>query len=111
MGTKTVIHRFSDVSGATLDSSKKPTLFSVDDKGYEIDLTDAEFSEFQEVLERCVSAAHQLSGKRSAGRPRPAKPDLAKIREWAEANGYSVAPRGRIAQNVVDAYDKATAIA
>ncbi|CAN3132137.1 histone-like nucleoid-structuring protein Lsr2 [Mycobacterium sp. smrl_JER01] len=29
------------------------------------------------------------------------------IREWAKANGHVVSPRGRISQNVIDAYDAA----
>jgi hypothetical protein len=29
------------------------------------------------------------------------------IREWARTNGYEVSERGRIAKNIVDAYDAA----
>ncbi|WP_424923779.1 Lsr2 family DNA-binding protein [Arthrobacter woluwensis] len=39
-----------------------------------------------------------MTGKRNANRPRPNKPDLDRIREWASANGYTVAARGRIAR-------------
>ncbi|WXF91339.1 histone-like nucleoid-structuring protein Lsr2 [Curtobacterium flaccumfaciens pv. flaccumfaciens] len=33
--------------------------------------------------------------------------ELAKIREWANANGHEVSSRGRISQAVRDAYDAA----
>ncbi|WP_441435264.1 Lsr2 family DNA-binding protein [Arthrobacter sp. RAF14] len=50
-----------------------------------------------------------MTVKRSANRPRPNKPDLDRIREWASANGYTVAQRGRIAQKVIEEYDAAQA--
>ncbi|MFC9967329.1 histone-like nucleoid-structuring protein Lsr2 [Nocardia ignorata] len=35
--------------------------------------------------------------------------DLAAIRAWAIANGHAVSTRGRIASEIVAAYDKASA--
>jgi Lsr2 len=35
------------------------------------------------------------------------KEELQLIREWANANGYTVAERGRIKQTIIDAYDAA----
>jgi len=108
MATKTVVHRFSDISGDALDASVKPMSFSLDGSAYEIDLTNGELSDLHKVLAPYIRAARQVTGKRSANRPRPIKPDLDRIREWASANGYTVAPRGRIAKKVIDAYDVAT---
>jgi Lsr2 len=33
--------------------------------------------------------------------------DSHEIRQWAEANGYDVSPRGRIKKEVIEAYDQA----
>lgn len=50
---------------------------------------------------RPVKVARASSGTRSnAG-------ELAKIREWATANGYEVNAKGRIKQDIVDAYNAA----
>jgi len=107
MATRTVVHRFSDISGDTFDPSVKPVSFSIDGTTYEIDLTNGELADLHKALAPYIRAARQVTGKRSANRQRPNKPDLDRIREWASANGYTVAPRGRIAQKVIDAYDTA----
>ncbi|MGO4452544.1 histone-like nucleoid-structuring protein Lsr2 [Arthrobacter sp. RAF14] len=107
MATRTVVHRFSDISGEALDPSAKPASFSVDGTTYEIDLTNSELAVLHKSLAPYVRAARQVTGKRSGNRPRPSKPDLERIREWAAANGHTVSPRGRIAQKVLVAYDAA----
>ncbi|TCU42672.1 Lsr2 protein [Curtobacterium sp. PhB146] len=49
-----------------------------------------------------------LRSGRGSGTTQRSNPDeLAKIREWAAANGHDVAPRGRTSQAVKDAYNAA----
>ena len=109
MATKTVIHRFSDISGDALEASVKSASFSIDGATFEIDLTNAELTDFHKTFAPYIKVARQVAGRSRAHRPRPKKSDLDKIREWASANGYTVASRGRIAQKVIEAYDAAQA--
>ncbi len=44
------------------------------------------------------------TGKSGSGR---SKDELANIRAWAQANGHQVSERGRIRQDVLDAYHAA----
>lgn len=65
-----------------------------------------------EELEQVNDELKRLESERGAtstGRHSGPKGDLAKVREWAMANGYQVFPRGAIARSVMQAYEKATA--
>ena len=99
-----MVHRFSDISG---DAPVKPLSSSLDGSTYEIDLMNGELTDLHKALAFCIRTARQVTGKRSANPPRPNNPDLDRIREWASANGYTVAPHGRVAQKVIEAYDAA----
>ncbi|WP_420367231.1 Lsr2 family DNA-binding protein [Curtobacterium sp. L1-20] len=65
-----------------------------------------------EAFSDYVAAARKVSGSRQArtsgGTAKRGNSDeLAKIREWANANGHEVSSRGRTSQAVRDAYDAA----
>jgi hypothetical protein len=89
--------------------------FSLDSNRWSIDLSKKNRAALEKALKPFIDAAHKTGGRgvRRAASPRrgrgtPAQaPDLAAIREWAGANGFSVAPRGRIAGEVVEAYHAA----
>ena len=66
---------------------------------------DQDVSELEEALENLPN----ISGGISASGKSPA--ELAAIREWANANGYEVAERGRIKADIVAAYDKRDEVA
>ncbi|MDF2510101.1 MAG: Lsr2 family protein, partial [Microbacterium sp.] len=77
-----------------------------------IDLTDDNVDALREAFSDYIAAARKITGR--SGRPtagsapkRGNSEELAKIREWANANGYEVSSRGRISQAVRDAYDAA----
>ncbi len=80
---------------------------------YEIDLAQSEADEFAAVMDKYTSAGRRVGGR--AGRSAaPAdggrsKNELASIRAWAKENGYNVSDRGRIAAEVMAAYDKSKA--
>ena len=63
------------------------------------------------ALKPYTSAARKAGGHRSGtGRTTASGADrqqLAKIREWARANGHQVSDRGRISKTVVDAFQAA----
>ena len=80
--------------------------FAFDGKSYEIDLSAENKQKLADALAPFIAAGRTTSSRSSA----PAKggrKDLAAIREWAAANGYEVSARGRIAANIVQAYDNA----
>jgi hypothetical protein len=63
------------------------------------------------ALKPYAGAARKAGGRRSGtGRPTARgadKAQLAKIREWARANGHQVSDRGRISSAVQEAYGQA----
>ncbi len=86
--------------------------FSFDGSHYEIDLSDDNAEALREAFSDYVAAARKVSGRqnRAGGGSAPKRgnsDELAKIREWANANGHEVSSRGRISQAVRDAYDAA----
>ncbi len=84
--------------------------FSLDGKVYEIDLSKANANEFRRALLPYVDRARtarpgagtrRKSGSRTGSR-RPEGYDRAEVRAWAKANRIKVAPRGRIANEIVE---------
>ncbi|WP_420367000.1 histone-like nucleoid-structuring protein Lsr2 [Curtobacterium sp. L1-20] len=112
MAQKVTTHLVDDLTGDTIDDGKGRTVtFGFDGAHYEIDLTDDNADALREAFSDYVAAARKVSGRSgraSAGSPkRGNSEELAKIREWANANGHEVSSRGRISQAVRDAYDAA----
>lgn len=90
--------------------------FSVDGKTYELDLSADSLKTFDEALAPFIEAGRSVSGaarsrrrsQRSGGTTRSRRdPEVAKIRAWAKDNGFEVAERGRIHQDVREAYEAA----
>lgn len=86
--------------------------FGLDGKGYEIDLSDDHAADLREALDPYVAAARPVSGPRPPARPArkvaaPARTDRGQaqaMREWARSHGMYCSDRGRIPQQVQDAY-------
>lgn len=113
MAQKVTIHLVDDLTGDIIETGKGHTVqFAFDGSNYEIDLTDDNTDNLREAFADYIAAARKVSGHggrttspSAAGAKGRSNPDeLAKIREWAAANGYEVAARGRISQRVRDAY-------
>jgi hypothetical protein len=110
---KTTVQLIDDLDGSVIaDGNGRTVAFAFDGAGYELDLSDANISALADVLAPYISAARS-SGPRlrsaSTSRPRAASnsADLQKIRDWANANGYTVGDRGRIASSIREAYEAA----
>lgn len=85
-----------------LDGSEatETVLFGLDSRFYSIDLSEANAKELREVLKKYVRKADAV--------PPPSPQNEAKqIRDWAIANGYNVAKRGRLHRDIVEAYRNA----
>jgi hypothetical protein len=82
--------------------------FSFEGTNYEIDLSRSNSRAFEKAMAPYIGHARKARATRSRGRGRGgAKHDLSAVRTWASENGYQVAPRGRVAAEVLEAYDAA----
>jgi hypothetical protein len=111
---KTVITQVTD----DLDGSSgaETITFAYRGTNYEIDLSRRNASAFDKTMKPYVDAARKVTTPRGGRRGssnglratrRNSAGQLASVREWARAEGYSVSDRGRISANVMEAYDKA----
>jgi nucleoid-associated protein Lsr2 len=111
---KTVITQITD----DLDGSSGAETITFGYRGtnYEIDLGRRNANAFDKTMRPYVDAARKVTTARGGRRGssdgrrttrRSSAGQLASIREWARAQGYSVSDRGRISANVMEAYEKA----
>lgn len=112
MAQRVQILLVDDVDGGVADQTVS---FGLDGSSYEIDLSSANAEKLRNAFGPFVGAARRSGrpvGRGRTGSPRPATrsagSDNAAIREWANANGHPVSGRGRISQQVRDAYAAAT---
>ncbi|MBY6368074.1 histone-like nucleoid-structuring protein Lsr2 [Rhodococcoides corynebacterioides] len=110
-----------DIDGTAIaDGTGESISFSVNGVDCSIDLKDKNATEFHRKLDYYIQHAERVGGrKRKTATPKPpaatestppTKRDPAQtraIREWANANGYTVNSRGRIPAEIVEAYDAA----
>ncbi|OJX97477.1 Lsr2 protein [Salana multivorans] len=85
--------------------------FGLDGVTYEIDLSVENAAKLREDLAGWIGAARRSGGRRGAtparGKARSSSGDAAAIRAWAQANGHTVSPRGRIPAEIRAAYEAA----
>lgn len=111
MATYTTVQLVDDVDGKS--PAAETVQFALDGASFEIDLTQARADKLRKDLQTFVTHARRVQAAPNTarrGRVAPAgrtrsRNDLAEIREWATTAGLPVSSRGRIAQNVLDAYD------
>jgi hypothetical protein len=98
-----------DLDGTQIPEGKGETVsFSLDGREYEIDLTTKNATALRKALAPYTEKASRVGKKTGTrGKRTQVGPAPAIIKEWARANGYEVADRGRIPQDVREAYDKA----
>lgn len=107
-----IVHQLvDDIDGSVLEVGEGETVhFSLNGTSYEIDLNAAHAEELRKALEPYISAGRRAGSSgstRSAAAPRkrPGRnPEVAAIRTWANANGYTLSERGRIPGPVLEAY-------
>ncbi|MEJ2869946.1 Lsr2 family protein [Actinomycetospora sp. OC33-EN08] len=124
MAQKTVVTLVDDLTGE--ESEDITTVeFALDGVTYEIDLDDKNSAELRDALAQYVAAARRTGGRRAAtgggrrrasggagtGTPRATSPGgydretSKQIREWARTEGFEVSDRGRVPNNVVEAWE------
>lgn len=115
MAQKVFVQLVDDLDGTQISQGEGETVhFALDGKQYEIDLTKAHANELRHALAKYIDAGRSATprGRRNGVRANTRavegrRSDLAEIREWARRNGHTVSDRGRVAQPIVEAYDRA----
>jgi hypothetical protein len=109
MAQKVQVLLTSDVSGG---EASETVTFALDGVSYEIDLTESEATELRDSLGAYVKAGRRTGGsarkasggagrRSSGGGARSTDYDPAAVRKWAEGEGITVSPRGRISADVL----------
>jgi hypothetical protein len=119
---KVIEQLVDDLDGELIaDGAGETVSFALDGKSYEIDLNDANAAAFREALQKYIAAGRRASAavasplrqavrsSRSAAAAGGShwSAGYAVVREWAQANGVEVSPRGRVADSVMKAYEDA----
>lgn len=110
----TDIQLIDDIDGTPATTTIE---FSVNGKNYIIDLSEANAAAFNEALAPYIEHARRApANKRKARKSRSSSEAArakrqrnAQIRDWAIANGVTVAKRGQLGQDIIDAYEAAHA--
>jgi hypothetical protein len=113
MAQQVSVQYVDDLDGS---AASGPVDFSLDGKGYTIDLSDTNASKLREILTPFVTAArrpsgsaHQLSASPArSGGPSRSRDEVQAIRGWLRENGYTVKDRGRVPAEFVAAYQTRT---
>jgi len=103
VASRTITTLTDDIDGGDADET---VTFSFKGTQYEIDLSKKNVDKMVKALQPYTSPARKSGGRTtSSGADRD---QLAKIREWARANGHQVSDRGRISAAVQGAYHAAS---
>lgn len=102
MARKTHVVLIDDLDGS---EATETVSLGLDGATYEIDLSDDNARKVRDVVSDWASHSRRTGGRARRGtRSNARASDTAKVREWAKNNGYSVSDRGRVAQEIRDAY-------
>jgi len=107
MAKEVITRLVDDLDGGRADETAR---FALDGYVYEIDLSVKNAAKLRSALSAYVESGSRASSRSTnvgRGRTRAAVADRDQnqaIRAWAERQGYEVAPRGRIKQEIVDLY-------
>lgn len=123
MAQKVHIELVDDIDGSTADETIR---FGLDGSIYEIDLSTTNADSLRKGLDDYVKAARKVSGKaaikvkatadkatdRATGSPigeRRMRAENRQVRDWARTNGVECPERGRIPNEVREAFEAAHA--
>jgi hypothetical protein len=118
MGQRTQVILFDDLDGSDIPAGRGETIaFEFEGEPYVIDLTKKNAAAFRKAVSPYIEASRPARASRPKpnGRSRPKaarsqapeQEDTKAIKQWAREQGYEVAERGRIPNNVRDAFKAA----
>ncbi|MEU5259060.1 Lsr2 family protein [Amycolatopsis sp. NPDC021455] len=112
MAQRVQVQMVDDLDGS---EASQTVPFSLDGVTYEIDLSEDNASALRDELARYVAAARRTGGRKvrlatgqtlagSSGSGTDRERNR-QIREWAQANGYDVAERGRLSSEIIAGFE------
>lgn len=110
MAQKVQVLLLDDVDG---NEAAETVTFGLDGVDYEIDLTTDNAAALRDALATWIGHARKSAGSRAAARPaaaprraagRTSASNAGELRAWARENGYQVSERGRISEQIREAY-------
>ena len=108
MARQVITTLIDDLDGKKADSTIE---FALDGTAYTIDLSNANAGKLRKALDPFITAGTRVGrvplrrpAGASVGRAAPSREENRAIREWAQRNGHQISERGRIPQNVIDAF-------
>lgn len=112
MAQKVTVQIVDDLDGSVItDGSGGTVAFSIEGKSYEIDLSADNTEKLYSALEPFIEKARGIGGSTrrrtttsSSSSSSSSRDHLQEVREWAKANGHSVATRGRISREIQEAF-------
>jgi len=105
MAKRTQVIMVDDLDGSEMNGEGKTISFAHGGNAYEIDLSETNAQKLSDALAPFVASARRVGGRRLA--TATDKPDLHAMRTWAKAHGIKVSERGRVSQEVQNAYRSA----
>jgi hypothetical protein len=102
--TQVIITTVDDIDGS---EGAKTVKFGLDDKVYSIDLNPAHEATLREFLALYIGHAKPTAPAKPARKGTRSTSRSIEIREWARSQGMTIPERGRISQNVIEAYNAA----
>lgn len=112
MARKTRIVLTDDLDGSAATSTIG---FALDGVTYEIDLNDENAQKLRDEFAAWLEHARRIGGRARRGTSRGRSDtsrgrsdETKRIREWAQANGYAIAERGRVSAEIREAYAAAS---
>jgi len=107
MAQKVQVSFVDDLDGSEAEGTVR---FGLDGAEYEIDLNAVHAAALREALAKYVGPARKVGGaaRRTSRGPRRPRQDTTAMREWAKAQGFQVAERGRVPAEIVAKYQEAT---
>lgn len=112
MGTRYITEKYDDLDGTVVPDDELETIrLSIDNDSFMIDLSHEHAEQLRSALTPYLEKAQRAADfKQRVAASVPGKKgnrtaELNRIRDWANKNGFSVSDRGRVPQDIVDAYE------
>ena len=101
MATKVLTTLQDDIDGSDATETVR---FALDGVEWEIDLSERNANRLRNSLRDFIAHARKVGGKSQRKPASSSEIDAKLVRQWAEANGIEVNPRGRIPTEVFERY-------
>ncbi|OFP23902.1 hypothetical protein HMPREF2995_05705 [Propionibacterium sp. HMSC062D02] len=103
MAQRVRVDLVDDVDGSPAEESVN---FALDGVNYVIDLSAENASKLRDALSLWVDHARRTGGRRTRGRCPTGGPTANEVRQWAKSQGYEVSERGRVSNEIREAYQR-----